>query len=461
MSLLKRRAWEFELSMRGNTLKYKRNLEEWQWKNREETIAMQQQRLQALLRHCYVNVPYYRDLLDRTGGLAAGRDFSMDAFHALPLLDKEIIKTNFEALKSEDLHLRTWCMESSGGSTGVPINLIQDKDYMDWSYAIKILDDEWTGLAMGERRAFVWGSVRDTLEGKETLKTNLGRWVRNELWLNSFRMSLKKMGQFVNRINAYKPVQITAFAENLYDLARYIEERGMRVHSPRGILTSAGVLYPHMRETIERVFRAPVFNRYGSREVGDIACECEQHRGLHTSAATHYVEIVREDGTPAEPGEYGEIAITLLTNYAMPLIRYRIGDLGVMSTEQCPCGRGAPMLADIIGRTTDIFVNRKGDRIDGRMFIRLLMLKAFIKKFQVVQEDYEKVRIFIVPHDMPQDARAQYADELVEIAGDTKTIMGGTCDVEFDFVEQIEATASGKYRFTISKVHDAPTLVGQ
>ena len=452
MSRLKRKAWEFELKARGNTLRYKRDLESWQWKSRDDVDRLQRSRLEALIRHAYEHVPYYRETLGNAGLVSDDGTVRLECFRRVPLLDKNLIRANYDRLKSDDLSRRAWVEESSGGSTGMPVQLIQDKDHLDWSCAIKLLYDEWSGLPMGERRAFVWGSVRDTLAGSETLRTQLGRWIRNEIWLNSFRISPEQMEAFVNRINRYRPVQITAFAENIFDLARYIEERGLRVHSPRAILTSAGILYPHMREKIERVFRAPVFNRYGSREVGDIACECSLHGGMHISAPTHYVEIVREDGTVAAPGEYGEIVITLLTNYAMPLIRYRIGDLGMLSGESCRCGRGLPLLRDLIGRTSDIFINARGDRIDGRMFIRLLMLKSFIRKFQVVQETHDHVRILIEPAVRGIDHRTRYARDLAELAADTRTTMGADCRVDFEFVDGIDTTASGKYRFTISKV---------
>ncbi|REE57518.1 phenylacetate-CoA ligase [Paenibacillus taihuensis] len=450
---IKRVAWELELKVKGNTLKYKQKLDDWQWLNREETLELQQARLKALLKHAYYHVPYYRKLLQENGVVDAKGNVHMSQFHRLPLLCKDTIKHHFEALKSDDLDSRTPFEESSGGSTGVPITLIQDKEFLDWSLAVKMLDDEWTGLAMGGRRAFVWGSVRDTLVGKETVKTYLGRWMRNERWLNSFRMTQDRMNEFIAELNEFKPVQITAFAENLYDLAKFIEERGLYIYTPKAVLTSAGVLYPHMRETIQRVFKAPVFNRYGSREVGDIACECDHHNGLHTSTVTHYVEILDENGRPVKPGEYGEIVITLLTNYAMPLIRYRIGDMGVMSDESCSCGRGMPLLKDVIGRTTDIFINKNGDRIDGRMFIRLLMSSAFIQKFQVIQERYDRIKIVVDPAVKKLDHYKVYAKEIERLVEDARIIMGGDCEVGFEFVDYIETTASGKYRFTISMVH--------
>ncbi len=450
---IKRMAWELELKKRGNALKCKRLLERWQWKSASEVAVHQQRRLASLLRHAYQHVPYYRETLPGSGVIDRSGVVDLERFANIPLLDKNIIKAEYDRLKSDDLPKRSWFVESSGGSTGMPVNIVQDRDFVDWSDAVKMMDDEWSGLIVGNRRAYVWGSVRDTLVGKETLRTQVGRWLRNELWLNSFRMSEERMEQFVHQINDHRPVQIIAFAENLFDLANFIEARGLKAYSPKAIMTSAGVLYPHMRDKIQQVFRAPVFNRYGSREVGDIACECECHNGLHISSFTHFVEILREDGSSAAPGEYGEIVITLLTNYAMPLLRYRIGDLGVMSEETCACGRGMPLLKDVIGRTTDIFINCRGERIDGRMFIRMLMLKPFIRKFQVVQEQYDKVRIRLEPQGEHPDLYQLYAGELGELQRETVAIMGGRCEVDFEFTEQIETTPSGKYRFTISNVH--------
>ena len=116
------------------------------------------------------------------------------------------------------------------------------------------------------------------------------------------------------------------------------------------------VLHDWERRTIEEVFQCPVTNRYGCEEVSLIACECQRHDGLHVNADGIYLEVLRPDGTPCPPGEPGMIVVTDLVNRAMPIIRYQVGDMGVLSDRQCPCGRGLPLLEKIEGRMADYVV---------------------------------------------------------------------------------------------------------
>jgi phenylacetate-CoA ligase len=217
-------------------------------------------------------------------------------------------------------------------------------------------------------------------------------------------------------------------------------------------MTSAGTLHDHMRETIRRVFRAPVYNRYGSREVGDIACECEAHEGLHVSAPTHYVEILRPDGTPTDPGEMGEIVVTLLTNYAMPLIRYRIGDMGAWAKSSCSCGRSWKLLKEVAGRVTDMFVRKDGSVIDGRLFNTFLWDIEFVKEYQVVQNKTESINIKIVLKEGIKKDEVKNTRAIKKVRKQVKNVMGERCEVSFQFQEEIPPTDSGKYRYTISRV---------
>ncbi|CAM4411253.1 phenylacetate--CoA ligase family protein [Paenibacillus tarimensis] len=412
--------------------------------------ATQDAQLTKLLEHAYAHTGYYRKLFEKHGVMAGGK-IRLDRFDRLPFLTKEIMRDEFEGLKSDDLASRSWYENTSGGSTGFQAKFLQDNVYKDWAQANKVLFDEWSGRGIGDKQIRLWGSVRDLLVGKETWRTQAGRWLRNEIWLNAYNMTADRISEYVNTINRFKPVHILSYVESIYELSRYIRQKGIRVHSPRGIMTTAGVLTPEMREMIESTFNTRVFNRYGSREVGDIACECDKHEGLHISEYTHYVEIVRDDGSLAEPGEIGHIAVTQLTNYAMPLIRYRIGDMGAMSEHRCSCGRPQRMLREVTGRESDTFYTPGGGKVHGTYFTQIFYPEQWIKQYQVVQEQIDEIEVKIVCEEGAVALNSR-KDRLDAVKSSIKRAMGDTCRITFTFTDHIPATASGKYRYTISKV---------
>jgi phenylacetate-CoA ligase len=204
-----------------------------------------------------------------------------------------------------------------------------------------------------------------------------------------------------------------------------------------------------MRETIERVFGAPVFNRYGSREVGDIACECEGHQGLHVSAPWQYLEVLRPDGTACLPEEEGELVITNLTNYAMPLIRYRIGDTGSWASHACTCGRAWPLLQQVSGRVCDTFVTPEGVNIPGEYFAHMLRTQAWLRRFQIVQESADGIDVYLQPLEEVSEGDVAQAESVRLMF---QQAVGPTCTVRMHFVREIQPSASGKYLYTISKV---------
>ncbi len=451
MKAIKQEIYKAALGNQGKIMEHFKQLKEWQWLSEREVTALQQKRLTNLLLHAGQHVPYYRKLLGDAGVVRHSRvDFSR--FNRIEMLDKDRIRANFQELKSDDLERRKWYVNTSGGSTGVPVGFIQDQDYSHWSLAVKFLDDRWTGRDMCDKQVLLWGSERDLLVGKMTWKTNIARWVRNEKHLNSFRMSEEKMRKYVETINQFKPEQILAYVESIHQLALFVERCQLDVYRPKAIMTSAGTLFASMRTKIERVFGAPVFNRYGSREVGDIACECEKHEGLHVSSPTHLVEIVRDNGEPVAPGETGEIVVTLLTNYAMPIIRYRIGDMGSWAKGPCSCGRSYPLIKELTGRVTDTFVTGTGTQVHGEYFTHLFYFQSWVKKFQVIQEQHDQVRVLLVPSDPNSLHKNQYESSLSDIRSKIQLVMGEECRVYFEMREEIMTSPSGKYRYTISNV---------
>lgn len=451
MSVTQRAFWKLRLKAGGSSLDKLSYLRCLQSLDRQAVKELQGQKLEELILHAYRHVPFYQHLFEVHALVDRQGKVNLERFTDLPLLDKETIRENWQDLKSDDLNQRTWRENTSGGSTGEPVKFIQDSTYHDWSVAKKMLFDEWTGYRLGDKKLTLWGSERDLLVGRESFKTYLGRWLRNEVMLNSFKMSPETMKEYVNTINSFQPKQILAYVESIYELARFIEREKLQVYSPAAIMTSAGTLHNHMREKIEAVFEAPVFNRYGSREVGDIACEDASHAGLLVSAPTHYVELLDQEGVPTKPGEVGELVVTLLTNFAMPLIRYRIGDMGVWADTTVTQTKALPVLSEVTGRVTDTFLTKAGTQVYGEYFTHLFYFQSWIEKFQVVQESFDHIVVKIVPVQKKGFDPASVRKELDDIQKKIEFVMG-ECRVEFAFVDTIAPTGSGKYRYTISKV---------
>lgn len=452
---MKELIWKKVLELKKIDLKCLDELERLQWLGAKELKSYQREQLTKMLLHASRHVPYYRKILT-DAGVVSGGSVNLDKFGQIPLLDKNLIRAHEKELKTDDIKDRKWSLNSSGGSTGEPVVLVQDQDYCEWGYNVKLLYDKWSGYNISDRKVILWGSLRDIFAGGEKFRTNLGRWLRNEFYQNAFDLTPGKMFLFAKQINELKPVQILAYVESIYDLSRFVEREGLEIHSPHSIMTTAGTLYPAMRETIERVFRTKIFNRYGSREVGDIACECELHNGLHVTAPTHYLEILDSDGMPAGPGETGEIVITLLSNFTMPLIRYRIGDTAAWAAKPCTCGRNWPLLKEINGRVTDIFITNDGRRIHGTYFIMQLFYRNWIRKYKFIQEDFDHIRVLLAPYEKAENPHKVYANEIKEIADNVRVVMGKDCRVDFEFVDSIPSSHSGKYLYSLSKVSQKP-----
>lgn len=404
------------------------------------------QSLVKLLNHCERNVPYYSNAIDQLG-----RDYQHDPISYLrrfPILTKDAIRKNFDSLTSTDLSKRKWIYNTSGGSTGEPIKLIQDRVYWDHLMAVQMLSFNWAGRAFGEPAVRIWGLERDILQGSIGLKRKTLNWLTNDRYLNAFRMTPTRMRSFIDLLNSNPPKLIIAYAQAIYELSRFAEHEAIDIVPQSSILTSAGTLYSFMREKVEAVFGCLVFDRYGSREVGDIACECQAHAGLHVFPWTNYVEIVDDEGQPVPQGVEGKIIVTNMTNFAMPLIRYEIGDRGILAPrEDCACGRRGQILERISGRSVDAFRTKDGTLIDGEYFTHLLYFRDWVHKFQVVQKEHSRLVFIIMKSESDPSA-----NELDEIVDKTRAVMGSDCKVEFEWTADIPPSPSGKYRYTISEV---------
>jgi phenylacetate-CoA ligase len=432
---------------RSNVLTYFQKLKEYQWNSLKENRKIQRKNLYALIQYVSQNIPYYQQVI-KEHNITFSEDTIFEDIKKFPLLTKEIIRNHFDKLyRFRD---KTYYRNTSGGSTGEPVVFYQDKEYLSWANATKRLFNEWAGRKLGDPMVKLWGLLPDILGSGQGFKGYLRQQVSGITILNTYRMTEKDIYEYVQKINTIKPRLILAYTNGIEELTRFIREHHLSVYSPPAVMTAAGVLYPEVKAKIEETFHTSIFNRYGSREVSDMACNCEKDEGLHLIPAVHYLEIVDDEGKQVKPGIPGNIIVTLMTNYTMPLIRYKIGDIGVLSDKACSCGRGFPLLEQVKGRIRSVFRNKQGDFIDGGIFIRLFYFRENIKQFQVIQESPEQITINIVLKNKKQSKIAE--KYFLEISKPIKKIMKNNIMITYNLVDVINPSPSGKYGYVISKV---------
>ncbi len=396
--------------------------------------------------------PYYAGVL-RDHGIDPAT-VELDDLRRLPFLTKNDLRT-----VGDDLRIggATEAKENfSGGSTGIPVRFWQDRTCrIEMSAATKRANQR-AGVFSGARMAKLWGAPQDRklIEG---WRGTMRLWALNMRYYDTFDMGAGRMEAYHRSMMAFEPDFIQAYASSAYMLACYLQARGIRPAYPRrSIICSAEKLFPHMRAAIEAVFQVPVFDRYGSREASAIASECACHSGLHVHMPGYILETIDSRTGRNVAGAPGEIVITALSNFAMPMIRYRIGDMGILNPQRCACGSVFDRVEEIVGRTSDNFLMADGRLIHGEYFTHAFYGRQGIAQFQFVQERVDKFVLRIVP------AAGYHSAVLDQVEREVREVVGPLADLRIELREQIPQTASGKFRFTISHVdvHAALALAG-
>ena len=431
----------FETRLKGRrTLEYWQEAERSQWWSPETLRDFQLQALGHLLQHAEATCSGHRERFERAG-VAARQLATLEDFHRWPLMTRETVREHRRELRSNvPFRLIT---KGTGGSSGVPLQFDLDSASHERRVAMTHRGYGWAGGEPGTKQLYVWGSHVGNVPWWKRLKSSLhSRFDRHTL-ISCFDFRPEHMAGHVARWNRCRPEVVVAYTGALYELARYVDQQQVEVVSPRSIIVGAEKLHDFQRETLERVFGAPVFETYGSREFMLIGAECDRHSGLHLSMENLLVEILDDDGQPVPPGTEGNVVITDLFNYGMPFIRYVNGDRAIAGFGQCPCGRGLPLLRQVVGRRLDVLETADGRRIPGEFFPHLLKEFPAIRRFQVVQQDPSRITLKLVCDvEFTASERAMLVAELVQQAG-TET------EVVLEFVEEIPLTRAGKLQVVV------------
>jgi phenylacetate-CoA ligase len=260
-------------------------------------------------------------------------------------------------------------------------------------------------------------------------------------------MSESNLDGFVAEIRGFRPRMLFGYPSSLALIAAHARKRRQRMDD-LGIkvaFVTSERLYDEQREAIERVFACPVANGYGGRDIGFVAHACPEGR-LHITAEDIIVETLSPEGKPVPFGEAGEIVITHLATRDFPFIRYRTGDVGVLSPDACPCGRGLPLLAAMQGRTTDFVVAQDGTIMHGLALIYVIRDLQGISSFKIIQESLDHTRVQLVPDDHFEQS------QLATIEQGIKERLGRDVRVDLELLREIPLESSGKFRYIVSAV---------
>ncbi len=411
-----------------------------QWKDPRELRKDQLKKLKAIIRHAYRYVPYYNKVFS-LAGVRPGDIKSFEDLRKLPLVSKRDIQKDYINFLTKGIDVSRLLSRSTSGSTGTPLKIVSDPypspgsvKYPFFECGVKSSDNfvtVWgraTSISWGSKFTRLWGAISETI------------------------VPLFPEEKLISILKQAKPDVLLTFPSVLLSLSRY-DLSGI---NPRLIFAQGEMVTPHCREVVKKKFNLDLFETYGSVEFGSIAFECTEHFALHVLTDNVHIELLDENGDSVSSGERGEIVVTGLHNYMMPLIRYRIGDLGVLTDEKCPCGRSWPLIKSIEGRSNDLLVLPSGRRISWLYLQRCIFYDQEFQKnpfcilqYQIVQERRDRLVINVVKG-LNFDPNL-----LLRIKNNVEEFFarqGEKLEVITQLVDEIPMERTGKRRVFISKV---------
>lgn len=416
-------------------------LEESQWMTAKEIEDLQWTRFVSTLKQAYTHSPYYRRVMQKRG-LSPSSFNSFEDLERLPVLTRKDLQEHVEEMVCTNIPRASRVRAATGGSTGQPTPFYQDADFINSYRAAAVRCSRWVGWDVGKSWARIWGANSD-VSAYDDFVQRLGLRLTNRMIIPAWELNEESLPTFAESLQRFEPCMVEGYTTPLHVFARYLLSHSITGIRPTGIVSSAETLFAHQRKDMEAAFQSKVFDRYGTREVGAIAHECPQG-GMHLQAEHLRLEFAR-DGRLVDPGEPGQILVTTLTNYAMPLIRYDIGDVAAAMPQACPCGRGLPLMKHLEGRVQDLIVLPGGHYLPGEFFPHLL--KDFdVREFQVRQTKIDELVLLLVKgHTLTEADIARLKNCVVNQVG-----QGMRLSVQI--VDRIDRTQTGKWRYTISQV---------
>ena len=406
-----------------------------QWWSESDLKEYQNEKLIALIKHAYENVPYYNELFKKLK-LRPDDIRNSDDLVKLPILTKEEIRENFKSGKiiAKNISKKELILSGSSGSTGEPLQFYITKDAESFSKACAIRGWNWMGYSLGDRYIKLSQNPRKGIKRIQDKVNNCCYLFAQQLTNDSFRI-------ITESILKAKPSFIRGYPDPILFLAKYIRENNITLPPVTAINTTGNILFPETKALIEEVFHAPVFDSY-SCEGGAGVSECDTHHCYHSSMEYAVTEIM-SDSKEVNPGENGRVITTDLHNYAVPFIRYDTQDYVVKSSKQCTCGRNLLPIDKIEGRDSDILITPKGKYLIVHNFTGYFEWLDSVDQFQIRQDKIDEFNLLL-------KVNSKYSFEVEkEIYNYWEKYIDEDVKIKIHVVDDIPLTKSGKRRFLI------------
>jgi phenylacetate-CoA ligase len=409
-----------------------------QWYKKVDLERIQLKRLKSLLGYAYNNVSFYHRLLDDVGIKPADIK-TIDDLSRLPIISKKDLKRNFpHNMLAKGVDPKKCTRHKTSGTTGERMTFFFDQKSKAFNRAVSLYPFLECGLKLRDKMAEI--TYRDPPQ-REDWFNRLGFMTRKRI---SIRWPLKEQ---INALQECNPDAIYGYPSCISIIAKALVGDDTKKVHPRLIFSHGETLDNSTRNFINRTFGVEMYDTYGCAEAPRLAWECNEHVGQHICVTSAIIEFIdMKTGEHIAPGEFGEIVITNLYNYAMPLIRYKLGDIGIPMAETCPCGRNLPLIKSIEGRSDDFIIKPNGEVISPRVLGTAIWNQPTIGKYKIIQERYDEFTMELVKE-------KGFTEETIDIIKtEIEKIMEFPIKLEIKIVEDIPAEASGKYRKIMSKV---------
>ena len=419
-------------------LDYATEISDLSQKSTENMEAYISQKKRDLLSYAFENVQWYKDLSKK---LPSIESLATDPrlWREIPTVDRDVIGPDESKFISRLHKANNW--NDTSGSTGRKFRFLRDHNQTLWAEAsTAFVRKQILGL-YAPREIIIWGAPRDK-QPNEKFLSKLKLLVRQRKTVIAYQMNPEKSLDILKEVSEFKPEILTGYPNILKYLSEY-DKDGV-LSRAKAIITAGEWFRPNLRKKLEEHTQKQIFDFYGCREIGSIAYECKAHNGLHILSPLVYVECLRKDQTPCEPGEMGELVVTSLVRRSMPLIRYRIGDMGILSDEKCSCGCPFPLIKEICGRTMDVVTLPDGRTIAGYFWTHFARKMNGINQFRLVQDETGQITLEIVP-----EAGAP-ANLQKTILAEAKKRTGIQDGLSVKLVEGLPVNQSGKSGLVVS-----------